>query len=166
MSERSPISERAFVALREFLETDGWHPVYIDGGDFFRMSFRGRHGEYRVVARVRGDFDQLLVYAFAPVAAPAVSLAAVGEFLTRANYGIRIGNFELDLADGEIRYKTSLDFEGVGLTSIMIRNLIYPAAQTLDRYFPGLIAVLAGAKTPREAVDFVEQELPPPNSQN
>ena len=166
MPERSPISEQAFVALRDFLETDGWHPIYVDDGDFFRMSFRGRNGEYRVVARVRGDFDQLMVYSFAPVSAPEASRMAVAEFVTRANYGMRIGNFELDLGDGEIRYKSSLDFEGVGLTPVMIRNVIYPAAQTLDRYFPGLIAVIAGARTPRAAVELVEQEIPPPNSQN
>lgn len=166
MPERSPISEQAFAALRDFLEVDGWHPLYVDDGDYFRMSFRGRNAEYRIVARVRGDFDQLVVYAFAPLPAPEPSRMAVAEYLTRANYGIRIGNFELDLADGEVRYKSSLDFEGVGLTPIMIRNVIYPAAQTLDRYFPGLIAVISGARTPKAAVDLVEQELPPQHSQN
>ncbi len=166
MPERSPTSQQAFAALRDFLEVDGWHPHYVDAGDFFRTSFRGRNGEYRVVARVRGDFDQLMVYSFAPVAAPEGSRMAVAEFVTRANYGMRIGNFEMDLADGEIRYKSSLDFEGVGLTPVMIRNVIYPAAQTLDRYFPGLIAVIAGAKSPKAAVELIEQEIPPQHSQN
>ena len=59
---------------------------------------------------------------------------------------MRIGNFELDFHDGEIRYKATLDYEGVGLEPIMIRNVIYPAAQTMDRYFPGLIAVVAGPR--------------------
>jgi len=90
----------------------------------------------------------------------------VAEFLTRANYGMRIGNFELDFSDGEVRYKSSLDFEGVGLEPIMIRNAIYPAVQTMDRYFPGLIAVVAGAKSAAEAVQVVEQEDPPQNSRN
>jgi hypothetical protein len=166
MPERSPISELAFAALREFLDADGWHPQYVEEGDFFRMSFRGRNGEYRVVARVRGDFDQLMIYAFAPVAAPEPSRGAVAEFVTRANYGMRIGNFELDYNDGEVRYKSSLDFEGVGLTPIMIRNAIYPAAQTVDRYFPGLIAVIAGAKSPQAAVEMIEHEPPPQHSQN
>lgn len=29
------------------------------------------------------------------------------EFLTRANYGLVFGNFEMDMHDGEIRYKPS-----------------------------------------------------------
>jgi len=42
---------------------------------------------------------------------------AVAEFINRANYGIIIGNFEMDFADGEIRYKTSIDVQGDKLTS-------------------------------------------------
>jgi len=119
-----------------------------------------------VVARVRGDFDQLVIYVFAPLPAPAENRQAVAEFVTRANYGMRIGNFELDFADGEVRYKSSVDFEGVGLAPIMVRNAIYPAAQTMDRYFPGLIAVIAGARPPQAAVEMIERELPPQNSRN
>lgn len=166
MPERSPISEKAFAVLREFLEGDGWHPQYVEGGDFFRMGFRGRNGEYRVVARVRGDFDQLAIYVIAPIAVAEEHRQAVCEFVTRANYGMRIGNFELDFSDGEVRYKATVDFEGVGLAPIMVRNAIYPAAQTMDRYFPGLIAVVAGARTPLEAVQMIESDLPPLASRN
>jgi hypothetical protein len=166
VSERSPISESAFAALREYLESDGWHPQYVEEGDYFRLGFRGRNGEFRVVARVRGDFDQLVIYVFAPVAVPEERRPAVAEFLTRANYGMRIGNFELDFTDGEVRYKSSLDFEGVGLSPVVIRNSLYPAAQTMDRYFPGLIAVVAGAKTPQQSVEMIEQDTPSQNSRN
>ena len=41
----------------------------------------------------------------------------VAELLARINYGLNIGNFELDMTDGEIRYKTSIDVEGGELTS-------------------------------------------------
>jgi len=37
----------------------------------------------------------------------------VNEFLTRANYGLNIGNFEMDFQDGEIRFKTAIDVEEV-----------------------------------------------------
>ena len=62
---------------------------------------------------------------------------AIAELLTRANYGIRIGNFERDYSDGEIRDKSSLDFECQSLTPTLIRNSIYPAVQTMDYYLPG-----------------------------
>ena len=85
---------------------------------------------------------------------------AAAEFIARANYGLRIGNFELDFNDGEIRYKSSLDFEGAELTPSLIRNTIYPAVQTLDRYLPGLMKVMYGAATSQDAIAEIENPRP------
>jgi hypothetical protein len=104
------------------------------------------------------DYEQFLFYAIAPVKAPEMARPAVAEFITRANYGLRIGNMEMDFADGEVRYKSSLDFEGETLTAGLIKNTIYPAVQTLDRYVPGLMGVIYGGKSPIEAIADVEGE--------
>ncbi len=42
-----------------------------------------------------------------PVKAPEEKRLAIAEFVARANDGLRIGNFELDFGDGEVRYKRS-----------------------------------------------------------
>jgi hypothetical protein len=81
----------------------------------------------------------------------------VAEFITRANYGLRIGNFELDFRDGEVRYKSSLDFEGETLTPGLVKFAIYPAVQTMDRYLPGLMGVIYGHKPRAEAIAEVEE---------
>ena len=50
--------------------------------------------------------DAYCVYAISPVGADVSNLeerAAMAEFLCRANYGMRYGNFEMDLQDGELR---------------------------------------------------------------
>ena len=61
------------------------------------------------------------------------------EFVARANYGMRIGNFELDMEDGEVRFKVSVDIEGSQLTSVMVRNMIACAITCSDRYYPGIM---------------------------
>jgi hypothetical protein len=71
---------------------------------------------------------------------------------------LRIGNFEMDYSDGEVRYKSSLDFEGEPLTTPLIKNAIYPAVQTMDRYLPGLMSVVYGDKSPSEAITEIEGE--------
>jgi hypothetical protein len=43
-----------------------------------------------------------------------------------------------------VRYKSSLDFEGVALTSELIRNTISPAVQMMVCYLPGLMSVIGG----------------------
>jgi hypothetical protein len=120
------------------------------------MSYTGKNGDLRCYAIVRVDLEEFLFYAVAPIKVPEDDRAAVAEYLTRANYGLRIGNFELDYSDGEVRYKSSLDFEGQQLTSDLIRNAIYPAVHTMDRYLPGLLRVTFGGATPHEAIEEVE----------
>jgi hypothetical protein len=148
---------RAFATVGEFMEQDGWHPQTIEESYVYRSNFMGANGQSECYAQVRIDLEQLLFYVVLPVRAPEEARLNVAEFLTRANYGLRIGNFELDFGDGEIRYKSSLDFEGETLTHGLIRNTLYPAVQTMDRYMPGILAVVYGGKTPAEAVAAVEE---------
>ena len=78
------------------------------------------------------------------------------EFITRANYGLVIGNFEMDLKDGEIRYHTSHLMKEGQLDDDTIQRLFSTAMGTADRYFPALMRVLFAGETPEDAVDLAE----------
>ncbi|MBN1873044.1 MAG: YbjN domain-containing protein [Anaerolineae bacterium] len=147
---------RAFTTLGQYLTDDGWYPQQLENKTIYRMYYKGDNGELRCYAQIRVELEQFLFYAIAPVNAPEESRTNVAEYLTRANYGLRIGNFEMDYSDGEIRYKSSLDFEDEALTSNLIRNTIYPAVQTMDRYLAGLMRVMYNAQTPEEAIGDIE----------
>lgn len=151
---------QAFELLSSYLDDDEWFPRRIEGKYAYSMSYSGKNGDLRCYAIVRVDLEEFLFYAVAPVKVPEEVRMAVAEYLTRANYGLRIGNFELDYADGEVRYKSSLDFEGHSLSPDLIRNAIYPAVHTMDRYLPGLLRVSFGGATPHEAIEEVEGEQP------
>ena len=146
----------AHEALGRYLETDGWFPRAVEGQHAFRTYYKGKHGELRCYAQVRVDVQQFLFYAMATIKVPEEARPAVAEFITRANFGLRVGNFELDYSDGEVRYKSSLDFEDELLSDNLIRNTIYPAVQTLDSYLPGLMKVAFGGLTPFEAIQEIE----------
>jgi hypothetical protein len=147
---------KAFETLSQFLDKDGWYPQRLDEKYIFRMGFNGKNGQLTCFAQIRVDLEQLIIYAVAPVKVPEETRVAIAEYITRANYGLRIGNLEMDFNDGEIRYKSSLDFEGETLTPQFIKMAIYPAVQTLDHYLPGLMTVIYGGKSPEEAVAEVE----------
>jgi hypothetical protein len=149
---------RAFEAVGQFMQDDGWHPQTLEDNYVYRAYFVGRNGEVTCFAQVRVDLEQFIFYVVMPVRAPSQMRLAVAEYLTRANYGLRIGNFELDFDDGEVRYKSSVDFEGVELTPALIRNTIYPAVQTMDRYLPGVLAVVFGGKSAEEAITAIEED--------
>jgi hypothetical protein len=90
------------------------------------------------------------------VRTPDDKMNEVAEFITRANYGMIIGNFELDYSDGEIRYKTSVDVEDIEIGEPLIRHLVYANVLTMDKYFPGLMRVLYAGIDPVNAIEEVE----------
>lgn len=157
MAEITAHSKDAIVKIGEFLESDGWHPRYDEEKLLFTCAFNGTNGNFACYVKVYGDLDIVAVYAMCPFKAAENFRHQTAEFLSRANYGMRIGNFEMDFGDGEIRYKASLDFEGTELNDKTLKNLIYPACRMMDKYMPGIMAVVSGAKTAKVAVETVEQ---------
>jgi hypothetical protein len=147
---------RAFATLGTFLEEDGWHAQRIEDKFAYRAYYYGRNGEIRCYAQIRVDLQQFIFYAVATFRVAEEVRPQVAEYITRANFGLRIGNFEMDYSDGEVRYKCGLDFEGETLTPSLIKYNSYPAVQTMDHYLPGLLKVAFGGQSPVEAIAEVE----------
>lgn len=82
---------------------------------------------------------------------------ALANALTRANHGLRIGCFELDMDTGELRYRVGLDVGGGTLTPTMLQNIMAVAVSVSDRYHEALMQVIAGGADPRDAIAEVEQ---------
>lgn len=148
-----------FETLGQFLEEDEWKPRKLDDKHAYSMLYSGENGDYRCYAVVRVELEEFLFYTVAPVRIPNDVRPAVAEYITRANYGLRIGNFELDYSDGEVRFKSSINFEGEPLNYGMLRNALYPAVHSLDRYLPGLMRVSFGGATPLEAIEEIESPV-------
>lgn len=101
----------------------------------FRMPVRGIHGEWICIVRVFPESQRLLVYSILPENVPEERRARIAELFVRINYGLVLGNFEMDWADGEVRYKTSMDVEDITPTATVLRNLIFSNFFSTDRYF-------------------------------
>lgn len=80
---------------------------------------------------------------------------SIAEFIARANYGLVLGNFELDFIDGELRFKTSIDVDGTELPPELIEPVVYANVLTMDQYMPGIMAVIKAEKTPLEALQMI-----------
>jgi hypothetical protein len=145
-----------FDTIISFFKDDEWPVSQIEDELILRTAFQGDNGQWACYARVREDQSQVSFHSVCPVNAQEKTLLAMAEFLTRANFGLIIGNFEMDFDDGEIRYKTSADVEGIELQPIFIKNLVYANVVIIDKYLPGIMAVASGTATPEEAIAMVE----------
>ena len=128
-----------FKTLINFFIEDDWTFTKIEGETSLRLGFQGENGRWNCYAMVREDKQQMVFYSIYPGNISREKRITISEFIARANYGMIIGNFELDFSDGEIRYKTSIDIEGDKLTSTIIKNLVYANVMTMDRYLPELL---------------------------
>jgi hypothetical protein len=146
------------VTLLQFFTDDDWQFTKLQSEPVLQMAFQGNHGKWFCYAKAREEQQQFIFYSLCPIAAPADQKNAIAQFLTLANYGMTIGNFELDYTDGEIRYKTSIDVEGDRLTPALIKRLVYTNVMMMDEYLPGIQAVLAG-QAPELAIQAIEQQI-------
>lgn len=79
------------------------------------------------------------------------------EFITRANYGLRVGNFQMDLDSNDIVYKAYHICTDVPEESV-ITQMIGTCNAMLDRYGNELLAVMFGLKNAKDAIAAVEQQ--------
>ncbi|HSL56342.1 MAG TPA: YbjN domain-containing protein [Acidimicrobiales bacterium] len=136
--EASRLAElRAWLAAKG-IESD-------DDGDRVMFAFTGENGTYPGVLLARESQDEVVMYSVAPLAFPAELRTAAALFLTRVNYGLAQGNFELDLDDGEVRYKTIAALHGADIDDTVMGPLVLVNLSTMDRYVPALFELLTGA---------------------
>lgn len=103
----------------------------------------------------------MLFLTYLPMKVAEDKRAAVSEYLTRANYGLHVGNFEMDMEDGEVRYKTTGVTDADTMPSLdVIRRLTYIGFSMFDRYIPSLLSIIYGGKTPAEAIAEAEKDMP------
>jgi hypothetical protein len=147
-----------FNALIDFFEEDDWEFTWLDGTPILSMGFSGKNGKWMCYAQAREDQHQFVFYSVCPINAPKYRRHAVAEFITRANYGMIIGNFEMDYEDGEIRYKTSIDVEGTSLLPALVKQMVYSNVLITDRYLPGLMRIIYGNVSPSAEIERIENE--------
>ncbi|MDZ7962272.1 MAG: YbjN domain-containing protein [Aulosira sp. DedQUE10] len=157
LDDRNKVDEHPITnAMIAFFTNDDWTFTKIQGKPILQMGYQGENGQWLCYARANESPQQFAFYSICPTIAPEERRLAIAEFITHANNGIAIGNFELNFSSGEIMYKTSIDVEGDRITPTLIKRLVYANVITTDQYLPGILAVIEGRLSPTDAIALVE----------
>ncbi|MCP4392948.1 MAG: YbjN domain-containing protein [Alphaproteobacteria bacterium] len=148
----------SFEELGTFLMEKGWYPERLENNNTYKVIHNVGNYSFICLAQLREDLGQFIFYVVAPLVVPLEKRNEVAEYITRANYGLRIGNLEMDFSDGEIRYKSSVDFECEHLSHNLINNAIHPALCSMERYLYGLFSIINEDVIPLDAIASVEYE--------
>ncbi|MDR0531049.1 MAG: YbjN domain-containing protein [Oscillospiraceae bacterium] len=139
-----------------YLKSQNWNYDYNEEDHMFRfgMSLENRMNSCRMVILVGEDL--FTSYAVCPLSADAESMPRICDYLTRANYGLKIGNFELDQRDGEIRYKSSL-FCGGDIPALnVVERVVDMPFRMMEHYGGGLLNVLFGNADPASEIAKID----------
>jgi len=140
----------------EYLKSQSWNYEFNEEDGLFRfgMSLENKMSNCRMVILVGEEL--FTSYAISPVSADADSMAQVANYLTRANYGLKIGNFELDCRDGEIRFKATL-FCGETIPELgMVERVADMPFRMMEHYGSGLLNVLFGNADPASEIAKID----------
>jgi len=143
-----------YDAIIRFFSEDDWEFAKLKGESVLRLAAQGKNAQLTCYAKALEERHIFIFYSIAPLQVPKKKRRAIAELIARINHGLLLGNLELNFETGEIYCKTSIDVTGDRLTHALIRNLVYTNVLTMDRYLPGITAVLTEGTSPQEAVLF------------
>lgn len=143
----SPNIEPALETLRNVLDELRWEPKPAEGVAGFEVDFGPPYIPVANALAVISGQEQFVFYLnFGFTAAPELR-DPCAQFIARANWGLTIGNFEMDYSDGQLRFKSSVAFTGTELTETLIRNAIRTAMNAVEAYADGLAAIVMRGET-------------------
>lgn len=160
------LTQLLFVRIKSVLEKNGWKNYkYMPSNASILFGLRKQEiGSLNCIFKVDNKRGCFVMYFIRDSKLDLDIRSRASEYFTYANYGIVIGNFEMDLTDGEVRYKVSSPIgknRGVLFTSIPTRrelkHFIDISVATVVRYLKGLESLLKDTSiSPKDACEMVE----------
>ena len=146
--------------IRNQLTDIGWRFKYDEEGKLFHLGFNVESKIKSVDIFVQVNDESFNVYAICPISADEDCRNEVMRYVTLANMGLRNGNFELNLRNGEVQYKVFVhckDF--VHLERFTVGNPIHLSVQMWERYGNGLAALCMGFSDADSEIKKAESDL-------
>ena len=145
-------SSKAFEILRKVLTEIEWNSDPDDASGSFYVDFGPPHLPVSgAIAAISQETNRFLFYVNIGALSPPQRRDEVVHFIALVNWGLSVGNFEMDYGEGFVRFKASVDFTNTELSEALIRNTILAAMSAIEVYVEPLMDVLGRNKSAQEA---------------
>lgn len=153
-------SKAIYERINDGFKKTGWKYSFDEEKSAFRSGFNIDSKLKDVKLRIVPRDASYTVFAYVNIGADENCRSKVAEYIARANYGLVFGNFELDMNDGEVRYKMTVDCgenaKSLPTDDMFERSIIIPV-QMCEKYGDGLLAVMYGFMSPEQACADAEK---------
>jgi hypothetical protein len=126
-------------------------PMSDAGNDLQRFIAKDGALTWTVLVWIDEEKRSCAVFSVAPDPVPAERRAAVAEYLVDRNYYLTVGAFEMDLDDGEVRFRTSIDATNMTFDEACFVNLVSANLSLFGLFQEPLRGLAAGRLTLDEA---------------
>lgn len=145
-------------AVKAYLDSQNWHYKHDEEERCFTLGMRLENEsvdscQISLTARDEEDLSCKFTYEFK---IPEKKREIISEYITRVNYGMFIGGYQMDLRDGEIFYKTAGVFSDGEPVNDEIRRLVQVGIRMAEKYGQGFYDVMYKGKSPAQAVADIE----------
>lgn len=123
----------------------------------YRLHFRGHTGNYVTWVFVDEEDRFLTAHTLCPFKVPKTKRVHVLELLARINWRLEVGNFDIDLKDGEIICRVSVRIGGIELDDGTVSWIVFGSVARMDRFFPAIAAVVYGNASPQKALAMLPE---------
>ena len=138
--------EQIVDALRDWLDSEDWHYEYDSENHLIRtgITLDCKLRKARVFIPIRAD-GSYIVNIVSPISGDPKNMDELVKYVAMANYGLANGNFDVDVEDGEVRYKIYVTCKGLEkLPEEIIKDSIYTGWCMIERYGNGIAALAMG----------------------
>lgn len=155
-----PNAATLFARLADWFDRNDWNHDEHPGEEESSLSARVscKNGKWLLIAKTNEELRQVYFWAVLDINVPEDRRPPVAEFITRANYGKRIGFFEMDWRDGEIRFNVSFAVADGALTDEQIEQAVDRALDGMNLHFVALMSVIYGGREPLAALDTMRDK--------
>ena len=142
--------------MAEVLRARDWHFEINESTQMIDTGFAGRNGQWRIVTGGVNEFAVIILSGF-PVGCPEPRRRACSELLTRINYNLVVGCFEMKFDDGRIHYRSTVTYEKELPRPEVLDHLLSLNLITMDLCLPAIMSVIYAGINPAKAIDILEK---------
>ena len=114
----------------EYFKEKEW--AYANKKSAITFALNGKNGVFHCVLKIFEEDSFISFITYMGVNCPDNKRYEMAELLTHINSNLLYGNFEMNLYDGEIKFRTGAYYEGVELNSKFIDNIIMKNIYAID----------------------------------
>lgn len=144
--------------VTNLLKEEGFQFEQLDGEPVFKTYIQTSKCEFPMLIRVKEESRIVTAHSACPIKVPKPKVVRASEFIARINCHLVMGNFDIDIDDGTIIFRTGMQIGQADPDPKALRRILFWTMLAIDDSFPAIAAIVYSNASPREAFEMLEKE--------